>query len=295
MKPWILLGFVHAFQILKSEAWIAPPLSRLCHRKAVSGIFMAQQAAPDLSLDILVSKGDEKSLSEAANFMVDAFWLSTGRLLIPIQDDKEVSVSDVTRRNLYEDQVLDLTSKYGERMGKRLLDSCLLTAIDKESGDILGVVGLETSLLDRGKEDILSPEQAESMLKNAVAVLGPKQRRLYKDSSVNEIAQELLPPDLQLIACLSNLAVSPNARRRGIAAKLCAEAERVVASEWKFDSLFLKVESENLAARQLYEEKLGYNLEFTIDSALAIRIDVDAGCFIESQASTLLLAKSISI
>jgi GNAT superfamily N-acetyltransferase len=296
MKPWILFVGLFAFQIiLKSEAWSLPTLSHIGHRKAASSLFMAQQVSPDLSLDILVSKGDAKSLSEAAAFMVDAFWLSTGRLLIPIQDDQQVSISDVTRRNLYDDQVLDLTAKYGERMGKRLLVSCLLAAIDKESGDILGVVGLETSLLDRGKEDILSPEQAESMLKDAVAALGPKQRRLYKDSTVNEIAKDLLPPNLQLISCLSNLAVSPNARRRGIAATLCAEAERVVASEWKFDSLYLKVESENAAARHLYEQKLGYKLEYTIDSAPSFRVDVAAGCFIESEASTLVLAKRISL
>jgi GNAT superfamily N-acetyltransferase len=290
MKSWILLVGI----ILKCNAWSLPTSSRIGHRQAASSLFMAQQAAPDLSLDILVSEGDEKSLSEAATFMVDAFWLSTGRLLIPIQDDAQVSVSDVTRKNLYEEQFSDLTAKYGERMGKRLLVSCLLTAIDKESGDILGVVGVETSLLDRVKEDILSQGKAETMLKDAVSTLGPKQRRLYKDSTVAEIAQDLLPA-LQLVACLSNLSVSPNARRRGIAATLCAEAERVAASEWKFGSLFLKVESENAAARHLYEQKLGYKLEYTIDSAPAIRIDVDAGCFIENEASTLVLAKTISL
>jgi GNAT superfamily N-acetyltransferase len=293
MKPWILVVGLSAFQLLlKSEAWSLTPLTRIGHRKTTSSLFMTQQA--DLSLNILVSEGDEKSLSEAATFMVDAFWLSTGRLLIPIQDDQQVSISDVTRRNLYEEQVVDLAAKYGERMGKRLLESCLLTAIDKESGDILGMVGLETSLLDKGKGDIVTPKEAESILKDAVSTLGPKQRRLYKDSTVTEIAQDLLSPDLQLISCLSNLAVSPNARRRGIAASLCAEAERVVASAWKFDTLHLKVESENAAARHLYEQKLGYKLEYTIDSAPAIRIDVDAGCFIESETSTLVLSKTIS-
>ena len=295
MKSWILFVVLTSFQIILSEAWSVPSLSRIGHRKAASSLFMAQQAAPDISLDILVSEGDEKSLSEAATFMVDAFWLSTARLLIPIQDDhQQVSVSDVTRKNLYEEQFSDLNAKYGERMGKRLLVSCLLTAIDKESGQILGVVGVETSLLDRVKEDILSQGKAETMLKDAVSMLGPKQRRLYKDSTVAEIAQDLLP-DLQLVSCLSNLSVSPNARRRGIAATLCAEAERVAASDWKFGSLFLKVESENAAARHLYEQKLGYKLEYTIDSAPAIRIDVDAGCFIESEASTLVLAKKLSL
>jgi GNAT superfamily N-acetyltransferase len=294
MKSWILLVGLSTFQIiLKCEAFL-PPLSSIGHRKTASSLSMAQPATPDLSLNILVSEGDEKSLSEAATFMVDAFWLSTGRLLIPIQDDDKVSVSDVTRKNLYEEQVSDLTAKYGERMGKRLLLSCFLTAIDKESGDILGVVGVETSLLDRVKEDILSQGKAETMLKDAVATLGPKQRRLYKDSTVAEIAQDLLP-DLQLVSCLSNLSVSPNARRRGIAATLCAEAERVAASEWNFASLFLKVESENAAARHLYEQKLGYKVEYTIDAAPAIRIDDEAGCFIESEASTLVLSKKLSI
>jgi ribosomal protein S18 acetylase RimI-like enzyme len=89
--------------------------------------------------------------------------------------------------------------------------------------------------------------------------------------------------------------VSPSARRRGIAVKLCNEVERIASSEWEFDSLFLKVESENCAARYLYEQKLGYKLKYTIESATAIRIDLGAGCFVESEASTIILAKAITL
>jgi hypothetical protein len=72
------------FEVRSMEFTTAIP-----HRPPESGVkpFHGSAGCSGFSLDILVSKGDEKSLSEAAAFMVDAFWLSTGRLLIPIQDD----------------------------------------------------------------------------------------------------------------------------------------------------------------------------------------------------------------
>lgn len=55
---------------------------------------------------------------------------------------------------------------------------------------------------------------------------------------------------------LSNLVVDPEYRRQGIATRLMHEAE-TLARSWHFDELLIKVESENVIARALYEQ-LGF-------------------------------------
>ena len=56
---------------------------------------------------------------------------------------------------------------------------------------------------------------------------------------------------------MSNLAVSRNYRRKGIAEKLVAEVERVARYEWGHDFCYLYVEERNIPALNLYK-KLGY-------------------------------------
>lgn len=56
---------------------------------------------------------------------------------------------------------------------------------------------------------------------------------------------------------MSNLAVSRDFRRKGIAEKLVEKAERVARYEWGYDDCYLYVEDRNRAAVRLYE-KLGY-------------------------------------
>ena len=160
-----------------------------------------------------------------------------------------------------------------------------------DGNELVGAVGMEVCLLDKQNEEIIGAQKSELMLKNAVASLGPKQRRQYKDASVQEIATELLPPEISAICCLSNLCVSPNARRRGIAKKLCNAVEET-ASEWGFTEMYLKVESDNTAAKELYETKMGYSVECTLANQVALRVDPDSG-FVETTADTLILKKSL--
>lgn len=192
---------------------------------------------------------------------------------------------------MIKEQDNDLTETYGEIMGKRTLKSSLLTAED--DGGLLGLVGIEARLYNKSNEQLLTAEKSQFMLKNAVSSLGPKQRREYKDSSASELVRELLPPELELVCCLSNLSVSPTSRRRGVAVRLCQEAENVSSNAWGFDQMYLKVEKDNDAAVRLYEEKLGYEFVASDASAVGLRVDVNDGRFVEEQHETFTLAKKL--
>ncbi|KAI2511029.1 FR47-like protein [Fragilaria crotonensis] len=240
-------------------------------------------AADSVSMGRITSEVD---IQLAAAFMVDAFWLNSPQGLV-----LDESVNDGTKKGLIEHQVDDLLEKYGERMGKRSLDTVLIQAVDSSTKEILGLVGLEVSLLNKDIGDTLSTTKSDNLLKNAVASLGPKDRRLYKSASVQQIATELLPPELEAVAVLSNLVVSPTARRRGIAQMLCAQVERVANDEWGYPSLYLRVEQDNAAARTLYETKLGFSEKYVLPGAMGVRIQ--DGSFSVIQADTLVLCKNL--
>jgi ribosomal protein S18 acetylase RimI-like enzyme len=235
----------------------------------------------------IVPVRSEADIQVAAEFMVDAFWLNSPQGLV--LDDV---VSDATKKSLIQQQADDLQEKYGERMGKRLMDATLLQAVDSTTNQILGLVGMEVSLLDKGIGDTLSITKSDEMLKNAVASLGPKQRRQYKSASVIDIATELLPPPLEAVVVLSNLVVSPTARRRGIAQTLCRQVEHIASAEWGYTMLYLRVERDNAVARTLYESKLGFTEKYELLGASGVR--VKDGGFAVIDADTLVLCKELS-
>ena len=240
--------------------------------------------------------GSETSIYNAAKILVDAFWLQSPQQLINTVSD----VSDSEKASLITIQADDLMGKYGERMGKRKLDALMLAAFDdgnesvslSTTDNVLGLVTIEVRLLDTLSKDILNADTSERMLTQAVASLGPKQRREYKDSSVFDIATELLPPEITAVCSLSNLCVAPSARRRGVAAALCNEAERVAKEKLGFNKMYLRVETENNAAKKLYEEKLGYECKFEVN-AKALRVDGDSGRFVEIKSDIVVMGKSI--
>ena len=273
---------------------VAPIRSREPYTSCLALVRLDETSESDVpTVKLAPCLGDKDSIQSAAEFMVDVFWLQTPQHLVQSGGVAPTpKVSDSNRVALLQEQYRDLMNTYGGRTGKRNLNSCLLTALDEDSSELLGVVGIQACLFDRAKEEIIIADKAETMIKNALSSLGPKQRRQYKDSSAQELATELLTPDIRAICCLSNLAVSPKVRRRGIAKQLCVEAE-MLASDWGYGDMFLMVESENTAARYLYEEKLGYATEYTIHGAVALRVDTHSGCFVETNADTLILTKRL--
>lgn len=273
------------------------PVSRLQVRAKLSPSFMffadsaADTAAETQEVEVTAIDGsDATAMENAAKFMVDAFWLHSPQQLIQGAGDSS-EISDAARASLIATQADDLMSKYGERMGKRKLDALVLAASSDGGASIQGIITVEVRLLDK-ESDILPADASEFKLTQAVASLGPKQRREYKDASVIDIANQLLPPELSAVVVLANLCVSPSARRKGIAAKLCTEAE-LVAKNMGFDEAFLRVEAANEAAKTLYEQKLGYERVLEVDSATALRVDGNSGNFIEVESDIVVLKKKI--
>lgn len=231
-------------------------------------------------LQVTPLDGSEGSIQRTASFMIDSFWLQSPNRL-----------SYDAKTSLVKVQANDLMNKYGERLGKRKLDAVILQAVHDTTSDMmLGLVTVEVRLLDSISKAILNADRSELMLTNAISSLGPKQRREYKDASVMDVANSLLPPEISAVCSLSNLCVSPNARRRGVAARLCYEAE-LLAKELGFDEMHLCVESENAAAKALYI-KLGYGIKFET-KAKSLRVDGDAGKFNEVDAEIVIMAKKI--
>jgi ribosomal protein S18 acetylase RimI-like enzyme len=263
-----------------------------------------------------VLDGSERSMRDAAEFMVDAFWLRSPQRLTLGGDGGggdgdpsssgggAASISDTVRSSLVGIQADDLGEKYGQRMGRRKLDALVIAAFeegeDGAGGDVgdgsptamRGMVTVEVRLLERGR-DLLSARESESALTRAVSSLGPKQRREYKDASAIDVANQLLPPDVIAACSLSNLCVSPTSRRRGVAVKLCEEAERVAREELGFGEMYLRVERSNTAAVGLYEGRLGYERAFDVEGATALRVDVAAGSFVKVETDIVVLRKKI--
>jgi ribosomal protein S18 acetylase RimI-like enzyme len=64
---------------------------------------------------------------------------------------------------------------------------------------------------------------------------------------------------------LCNLCVADAYRRRGLAKLLCEVGEQLVANQWNKDIMYLHVEKNNTAARQLYESVLRYDMTPGLD------------------------------
>lgn len=273
------LGMFFAEEATPEDDAVSPPLP---DNKADTDV-MLEETPPAVQLVISDSDG---FLNAAGSFLVDSFWLGSDHHMLK----ENVEMTSDARMNLIIEQAADLQEKYGERMGRRLANACVVGALDEETKELIGLATLKETLMINN--DVVESEKAEAIAKSAVASLGPKQRREYKSASIAKIALELLSPDTKAVCVLSNLAVGKKARRKGVARALCDEIE-ALADDWGFGEVHLLVESENTAARTLYEKRLGYELVSTNVAAPALRVDFETGAFIQVQEDTLVMAKQI--
>ena len=171
-------------------------------------------AAAEANTDIKVvpSSGDASSIRQAAAFMMEYFWLSSPQNLLAAGDDPS-SLSDAAKAKLVEEQENDLTETYGEIMGKRTLESCLLTAED--DGGLLGLVGIESRLYNKDTNQIVSAEKSQALLKNAVASLGSFLLRLSW-FVLYQIFPSRRDPDVAALPCVCVRKLRNWQRRNGI-------------------------------------------------------------------------------
>lgn len=240
------------------------------------------------SSDLIVESFDgtqgveKKVLDQVSDFMMEAFW------------GVAPADSGDSYPKLLTEQKVDLNSRFGEILGRRKLQTKLMvgTHQERENG-IVGTVGVEVALFDLKQRDILSYSQSEKTLLGAISSLGPKERRLYKDSSIVDLVTELptLRGHYEAVAVLANLCVSPTSRGSGVGEKLCIQVEEVVRN-WGLGKIMLKVEAENIAAKRLYA-KLGYKEEVSLENSTTVRPDLNVGTFQEIPCTMLILSKSL--
>jgi len=258
----LVVGFVFLVPALGFIATPSSPLIRI-------------MAAPPKMRSFATGVEVCADFGSAADFFVDNFWA-------PLTDSP---LPDSSRAILLEAQTADFTKRYGATVGKRRLASRLLEKRDA-SGSRCGLTTVEMTLISRLEK--VSMSGGEKILGDAISSMGPKQRRAFKGYSTGQLVTELLPDDVDLVPILSNLAVDLTRRRSGVGMKLCLAAEEM-SREWGFPDIWLQVEKENLSARKLYEEKLGYKLEWETTQP-ALRISPD-GAFSEIDVQMLTMSK----
>jgi len=91
---------------------------------------------------------------------------------------------------------------------------------------------------------------------------------------------------------MSNLAVSRDFRRVGIAEELIQSVENLVRKEWGYDECYLYVEKANTPAVKLYR-KLGYKVVWENPKARSIKL-TDFGSLLDSETVLLCMKKNLN-
>lgn len=263
---------------------------------------------------IVTSKTDHESLRKAAELMVDAYWLASPISLIANENECSRSADGASspmpsfeevRNNLINVQLQDFVERYDASRRDRLLHSRLLTAVGhptdladdvtSESTEMLGIVGMEVRICDKASKTIYSTQESEKMILDAITGdnFAIRQQAMNTPTCIPRLVDDILPAELSAVCVLSNLAVSPKARRQGLATRLCKEVERLARAYCGCTSVYLEVETINTAARKLYEKILGYEQLCEAD-APAKRVDLRSGDFIKIDAPTLVLRKDVT-
>lgn len=223
---------------------------------------------------------DPASLQKAAKFMTHNFWLPNSN-----ENDKNYGSIAFT---VY----VDMLDRYGPRMEAHKFDSCILeahsSAGDEFNKELVGLIGIDVVLFEMQANTLQSREESEAAITGAVTSL-----KGLVDANQENVSQRL-PSGMKAVVVLSNLVVSTSLRRMGIGAKLCLEAERFVkeGEGWGgFTDIYVRVESENLPARKLYQ-LLGYDEQWDEDSTI-VESDLDAGKLATCTKNIVIMKKSI--
>lgn len=292
MNLFFFVSLLGAAVVLIDSVVAWAPMTSLCSRSCIGnnptsssssrerGALWSTTFSSDIIFDSFdgTTGVDKKLIQNVSEFMMESFW--------------GVEAGTDKYSDFLVEQVEDLNDRFGEILGRRKLQTHLIVGRNQQ-GNIEGSVGVEVALFDRKQVDIMSYRQSEKTLNGAVAALGPKERRLYKDSTIVELVAGLpsLGGQYEAVAVLANLCVSPASRGNGVGEKLCKEVETIV-KDWGIGKIALKVEAGNTPARKLYA-KLGYKEEESIENSVTLRPDFECGKFQEIPCTMLILTKTL--
>ena len=224
-------------------------------------------------------------LKSAAQAFVKAYW-DNGKQPLP-----KSLVKELTQQH-YD----DMQNRYADLVGARRLQSRLILGMDESvDQNILGMVGCEMALIDVAGEQVLSRRKGEAMFKDRLNSMGAIQRNKLRRAPLSELTAALFPGNYHLAAVLSNLAISPNYRRRGLAKSLCSQVESV-AESWSDvgGRLLLQVEAMNIPAMELYAS-LGFEELWRDEESSATRVVVqgESPCIVSVPTTLICMGKSL--
>ncbi len=91
---------------------------------------------------------------------------------------------------------------------------------------------------------------------------------------------------------MSNLAISKQYRRRGLAEELVKSAESIARKEWGYDECYLYVEKRNVPAIKLYN-KMGYKTLWEDENASTLIPSVDGRGVVNGKTTIVCMKKKL--
>ena len=91
---------------------------------------------------------------------------------------------------------------------------------------------------------------------------------------------------------MSNLAISKQYRRRGLAEELVKATESIARKEWGYKECYLYVERRNVPAIKLYK-KVGYNPLWEDESATTLLPSVDGRGVVNGKTTIVCMKKKL--
>lgn len=143
---------------------------------------------------------------------------------------------------------------------------------------------------------MVSYEPHEHLLReqNLVLLMSSVNRNLFHGKNFNCMGKKFICMGKGSIQgpVMSNLAISPNYRRRGLAEDLVKSCENIARKEWGFENCYLYVEGQNIPACKLYE-KLGYSVIWTDDTAMTLLPTKDGSGLMNGRTTIVCMKKTL--
>jgi len=215
---------------------------------------------------ILKSEGDNDKLDEAGRFFVEAFW--TGKI------GGASTLSQSQSSSLERQQIAEFKKRYN---AKRSTASYAAASKAGGSNRLPGnYAAMASAAMDSRSELVLCVDGKGECIGCAGVEVDKIKKMDGNDSTTTG-------------PIMSNLAISRDYRRKGLAEDLVKSAELIARKEWGYDDCYLYVEKRNVPAIKLYT-KLGYKTIWEDDDATTL-LPTEDGRSVKNGKTTIVCMK----